>query len=88
MTPVRSSDLTIRVDFTLTVPAEYASKLLELAATDTPAGARRFVQAEAEENILAYLEDNGVLPVSNRGVARPADQVPRHTRPNPSGGQS
>lgn len=61
----------IRVDFTLDVPEEYVAKLIELAAAADRAGARRFVQSEAEENLFSYLEDNGVWPTSVRGTARP-----------------
>lgn len=61
----------IRVDFTMDVPEEYVERLIELAAADSRAGAKSFVRAEAEENILSYLEDNGVQPVAVRGTARP-----------------
>ena len=66
----------IHVDFTMDVPEEQVPKLIELAAAGDRAGARRFVQAEAEENILSYLEDHGIFPSSPRSVARPAAGAP------------
>lgn len=66
-----ANELVIRVDFTISVPAEYVPALIELAATRSRSGAREFVQAEAEENLFQYLENNGVWPASVRGKARP-----------------
>lgn len=66
--------LTIRVDFTLSVPPEYLPALRELAAHESVAEVRRFVQAEAEENLYQYLENNGVWPVAVRGIARPGGE--------------
>lgn len=61
----------IHVDFTMDIPEESVPALIELAVADDRAAARSFVRAEAEENILSYLEDNGVHPVAVRGTARP-----------------
>jgi hypothetical protein len=62
----------IHVDFVMEIPDEDVPALIELAAAKGRAGAREFVQAEAEENILTYLEDHGINPVAVRGKARPS----------------
>lgn len=65
----------ILVAFTLDVPEESLADLCELAALevlDRP-GAREFVQAEAEQYIVSYLQDNGVRVTPIRGRAFPGD---------------
>lgn len=58
----------IRVEFTVEVdvsdPADRAA-LLEVAAADDLAAARRFVVAEAESMIRFYLTENGVAVVGD-----------------------
>lgn len=65
------SDLIIRVDFTFAISEEDVPRFLELTAQDTVAAARLFAKAEAEENFLTYLEDNGVPVKAIRTMARP-----------------
>lgn len=46
---------------------------------------RRFVQAEAEQNLITYLEDNGVSFTPTRGVAlQPDDYGTTTTAPSVS----
>lgn len=65
----------IAVNFTIAIPESSLSDLADLAAVDAGdrAGARRFVQAEAEQNLITYLTDNGVAVVPVRGVALPGE---------------
>jgi hypothetical protein len=65
----------IEVRFTLEIPDDSLPALCELAAVETGdrTGARHFVQAEAEQNIVIYLTDNGVTVTPTRGTAFPAD---------------
>lgn len=50
----------IAVSFSFDVPAGSLPALRELAAAETNAEARAFIQAEAEEYVLGYMEANGV----------------------------
>ena len=61
----------IAVNFTIDVPDDSMDALAALAAVDPGdrAGARQFVQAEAEQNVITYLADNGVTVRPIRGVA-------------------
>lgn len=81
----------IAVNFAFDVPDEALPALIELAAVEPGdrAGARRFVQAEAEQNVITYLTDNGVSVSPIRGVAfTPDDYAAGVTGSNPSGGES
>lgn len=53
----------VRVDFSFDVPPESLAALRELAAADTNAEARAFLQADAEEYLLTYMGANGVNDV-------------------------
>lgn len=69
-------------DFAFDVPADSLPALYELAAVEPGdrMGARRFVQAEAEQSVITYLTDNGVTVQPIRGVALTADDyAPRAT---------
>lgn len=63
----------IAVSFVIEVPDDGLAALTELAAVPpgARARARTFVQAEAEQNLIDYLADNGVKVVPIRGVALP-----------------
>ena len=65
----------ITVNFAMEVPDESLPALTELAAVEPRdrIGARRFVQAEAEQNIVTYLIDNGVQVRPIRGAAFTAE---------------
>lgn len=79
----------IAVSFTIEVPDDSMPILYDLAAVEQGerTGARRFVQAEAEQNTISYLTDNGVRLRPIRGVALAADDYPPkriRTGSNPS----
>ena len=61
----------IAFPFALDIPDDSMAALYELAAVEPGdrAAARRFVQAEAEQNVVTYLENNGVVVHPIRGVA-------------------
>lgn len=50
----------IRIDFSFDVPPESLPALRELAVAETNAEARSFLNADAEQYLLDYLEANGV----------------------------
>lgn len=67
----------IAVNFALDVPDEAVADLIELAGGGARLDARRFVQAEAEQYTIDYLQDNGVTVRPIRGVAlAPEDYEP------------
>ncbi|MFF5293645.1 hypothetical protein [Paractinoplanes globisporus] len=68
----------IAVSFALDVPDDSIAALCELAAVEPcrRTRARRFVQAEAEQNLITYLEDNGITVRPVRGVAFPSADYP------------
>lgn len=74
----------IAVSFAVEVPDSGLPALFELAAVEPGdrAGARVFVQAEAEQHVIDYLGDCGVVPI--RGVALPADYPTRASAPYPT----
>jgi hypothetical protein len=65
----------IAVSFAFEIPDDSLPALYELAAVNSGdrAAARRFVQAEAEQNVITYLTDSGVTVHPVRGAAFTAD---------------
>lgn len=61
----------IAVNFTIDVPDDSMNALTALAAVEPGdrTGARQFVQAEAEQDVITYLTDNGITVTPIRGVA-------------------